>query len=214
MSRAAPLIGYLRESVWRSGSVHARLAQQRTELEHLAAENTIAVLDVEEDHAAGRSLRRPGLQRALDACREGRAAGIVVTRLDRLTRELDDLAALVAEAQERRFALVALDVRLDTRSADAVTLVRVLGQASGWSRRSLVREALPDARPAKRDRGRPFSISPSVSKRIQSMRTDGMTLQAICDVLNDEGVPTARGGSHWRPTSLRAVLRQPTTTRE
>ena len=33
-----------------------------------------------------------------------------------------------------------------------------------------------------------------------------MTLQAICDLLNDEGIPTARGGRLWRPTSLRAVF--------
>jgi hypothetical protein len=38
------------------------------------------------------------------------------------------------------------------------------------------------------------------------MRGHGMTLQAICDRLNTEGVPTARGGHLWRPTSLRAVL--------
>jgi hypothetical protein len=39
------------------------------------------------------------------------------------------------------------------------------------------------------------------------MRRSGATLQAICDTLNAEGVSTPRGGSHWRPTSLRAVLR-------
>ena len=33
-----------------------------------------------------------------------------------------------------------------------------------------------------------------------------MTLQAICDTLNAEGVPTPRGGTHWRPTSLRSIL--------
>jgi Recombinase len=38
------------------------------------------------------------------------------------------------------------------------------------------------------------------------MRKRGVTLQAICDKLNAEGVPTARGGRMWRPTSLRAVL--------
>jgi Recombinase len=38
------------------------------------------------------------------------------------------------------------------------------------------------------------------------MREKGMTLQAICDHLNAEGITTARGGRLWRPTSLRAVL--------
>jgi DNA invertase Pin-like site-specific DNA recombinase len=55
--------------------------------------------------------------------------------------------------------------------------------------------------------GRPQSISPRLARRIRSMRTRGLTLQRICDKLNNEGVPTPRGGSVWRPTSLRAVLR-------
>jgi hypothetical protein len=29
-----------------------------------------------------------------------------------------------------------------------------------------------------------------------------MTLQAIADVLNEEGVPTLRGGAKWRPSSV------------
>ena len=32
-----------------------------------------------------------------------------------------------------------------------------------------------------------------------------MTLQAIADKLNDEGVATLRGGTHWRPSSVQAA---------
>ena len=32
-------------------------------------------------------------------------------------------------------------------------------------------------------------------------------LQAICDTLNREQVPTARGGASWRPSSLSSILR-------
>jgi hypothetical protein len=38
------------------------------------------------------------------------------------------------------------------------------------------------------------------------MRAEGMTLQAIADRLNEEGVPTVRGGAKWRPSSLRVGL--------
>jgi hypothetical protein len=37
------------------------------------------------------------------------------------------------------------------------------------------------------------------------MRTAGMTLQAIADVLNSEGVPTLRGGAKWRPSSVQSA---------
>jgi DNA invertase Pin-like site-specific DNA recombinase len=54
--------------------------------------------------------------------------------------------------------------------------------------------------------GRPASIPDELAKRIMRMRGRGLTLQAICDTLNAERVPTPRGGALWRPTSLRAVL--------
>jgi hypothetical protein len=41
-----------------------------------------------------------------------------------------------------------------------------------------------------------------------------MTLQAIADTLNKEGVPTARGGAQWRPSSIQSTLgRRPHTSR-
>jgi DNA invertase Pin-like site-specific DNA recombinase len=54
--------------------------------------------------------------------------------------------------------------------------------------------------------GRPASNPEKLAKRIVRMRDKWMTLQAICDTLNAERVPTPRGGRLWRPTSLRAVL--------
>jgi hypothetical protein len=37
------------------------------------------------------------------------------------------------------------------------------------------------------------------------MRKEGLTLQAIADRLNEESVPTLRGGSEWRPSSVQAA---------
>jgi Recombinase len=47
---------------------------------------------------------------------------------------------------------------------------------------------------------------PALKQRILDMRGEGMTLQAIADQLNDEGVPTMRGGQLWRPSSVQAAL--------
>jgi hypothetical protein len=42
-----------------------------------------------------------------------------------------------------------------------------------------------------------------------------MTLKAIADQLNAEGVPTLRGGAMWRPSSVQAALgyQRPSTRR-
>jgi hypothetical protein len=38
------------------------------------------------------------------------------------------------------------------------------------------------------------------------MRKDGLSLQAIADALNADGVPTQRGGVQWRPSGVQAAL--------
>ena len=48
-------------------------------------------------------------------------------------------------------------------------------------------------------------MTPKLHLRIKRMRERGMTLQAIADGLNREGVPTLRGGAMWRPSSVEAA---------
>ena len=50
------------------------------------------------------------------------------------------------------------------------------------------------------------ATQPELRRRIVRMRRAGMTLQAIADDLNDDGVPTARGGVMWRPSSVQSAL--------
>jgi len=53
-------------------------------------------------------------------------------------------------------------------------------------------------------------------ERIAAMRAQGMTLQAIADVLNEEGVPIPGHGQKWRPSRVSAEsgrLRSPATSR-
>ena len=50
---------------------------------------------IHEDALSGKSLDRPGLAAALMAVESGEAAGIVVAKLDRLSRSLADFANLV-----------------------------------------------------------------------------------------------------------------------
>ena len=55
--------------------------------------------------------------------------------------------------------------------------------------------------------GRPaVADRPELLERINQMRADDMTLQAIADQLNAEHVPTLRGGTMWRPSSVQAAL--------
>ena len=44
-----------------------------------------------------------------------------------------------------------------------------------------------------------------VVDRIQALRADGLTLQAIADILNGDRIPTKRGGK-WHPSTITYIL--------
>ena len=203
------VIGYVRVAPREDRSTRPDMDDQRRTIEAECRRRGWDILRFEEDVRSGRTMRRPGLHAALSACRAGKAQGIVVARLDRLTYSVEDLAYLMRRAVESHFTIVAPDVGLDLGTEAGTQLAQVLSHASRWNPRNLGRRTRL-ALEQHRDhvgRGRPSSTPPDVAARIRALRASGSTLQAICDQLNAEGVPTPRGGSHWRPTSLRAILR-------
>jgi DNA invertase Pin-like site-specific DNA recombinase len=203
------VVGYVRVSTEEQGLNGAGLDVQRNAIVAECERRGWQLLRIEEDVLSGKTLRRPGLQAALDACRANEATGVVVAKLDRLSRSLVDFAGLLAEAQAGGWNVVALDLGVDLSMPSGEFLANVMASAAQWERRIIgqrTREALAVKKKQGVRLGRPQSISPRLAQRIRSMRSRGMTLQAISDRLNRDGVPTPRGGAVWRPTSLRAVL--------
>ena len=197
------LVGYVRVAPREHPEERPSLDVQRRGLENAAERGGWELVRVEEDVRSGRNLRRPGLRAALTACRAGEAEGIAVARLDRLTYSLADLAELVREAVDGGFRIVSLQPAFDLQADGGRSVGEVLAEAASWQARSI---ASP-TRALTRRPGRPSSTPPAVAQRIRELRAEGMTLQAICDRLNADRVPTPRGGAQWRPTSLRSVLR-------
>jgi DNA invertase Pin-like site-specific DNA recombinase len=191
--------GSLRESE------HAAIAIQRA-----CEASGWRLVDVVTDRDNGRrSLERPGVSYALDRIAAGDAEGLVVSELTRLVRSQLDLAAFLRCLRERSAALIALDLDLDTSTAEGRRIADVLIALGEWeqdriSRRT--RTGLADARASGGRTGRPsLNDRPELRRHIAEMRAAGMTLQAIADRLNEEGVPTLRGGAKWRPSSVHAA---------
>jgi hypothetical protein len=105
--------------------------------------------------------------------------------------------------------LVVIDIDLDTHTEEGRLAARALARVGALERRS----GAEAARRPRRERverpssGRLAAVSdrPLLQRRIATMRASGMTLQAIADTLNREGVPTLRGGAKWRPSSVQAA---------
>ncbi len=156
---------------------------------------------------SGPDLERPGLTHALELLAAGEATCLVVTGLDRLSRSAANLGTLIDWLDELGARLVVIDIDLDTRTEEGRLAARALARVGSLERRS-GREPAHIAPPhrAEQTTGRPaVADRPLLQRRIATMRAGGMTLQAIADTLNSEGVPTMRGGAKWRPSSVQAA---------
>jgi DNA invertase Pin-like site-specific DNA recombinase len=163
----------------------------------------------EREPKAGKALDRAGLSYLIERLAAGDASCIVVTGLDRLSRSVAELGTIVQWLERNDVRLVGVDLDLDTATPGGRTTARALASVGSWERERLserTRKGLAAAR-AKR-RASAGSSEPNweaIKRRIAAMRADGMTLQAIADVLNKEGVPTQRGGAEWRPSSVQTA---------
>jgi peptidoglycan hydrolase-like protein with peptidoglycan-binding domain/DNA invertase Pin-like site-specific DNA recombinase len=157
----------------------------------------------------GKGLDRPGLTHALARLERGEADCLMVTELARLTRSAAELGQVLDRLARTRARLVVLDPEIDTATDSGQLAARALTTVSGWEHQRLAertRKGLQAAR-ARGATGRPaVSDHPQLVEQITTMRANGMTLQAIADTLNNQGQPTIRGGTQWRPSSVQAAL--------
>ena len=166
------------------------------------------VSDVEPD--SGRAAGRPGLARTLGRIQAGEASCVVVYALPQLSLAVAELGEILRAVGRSGGRFVSLEENIDTADPAGRKAANVIVSVSGWERDRLG-EATRKGLAAARAKGTPISrplVSdvPPLKERIAEMRAEGMTLQAIADTLNDEGVPTLRGGQKWRPSSVQAAV--------
>jgi DNA invertase Pin-like site-specific DNA recombinase len=168
------------------------------------------LIEVVRDHDEGATLDRAGLRNALERITEGEAQGLVVNDVVRLSRSIIDLGALMAWFREAHATLIALDLDIDTSTPEGEHVATTLIALSARDHQRIAsgtRRGLAEGRAAGRSNGRPaVSQRPDLVERIAAMRAADMTLSAIAEQLNAEGVPTLRGGKKWRPSSIQAAL--------
>lgn len=158
---------------------------------------------------SGKALDRPGLAYALERMEGGEASCLVVSKLRRLSHSVADIGRILEIIGRSGGRLVALDLGIDTATPEGRKAANVLLTVSGWERQRIAertRQGLEAARAKGGAVGRPSVHDvPALKKWIVDLRASGLTLQAIADRLNAEGVPTLRGGQKWRPSAVQAA---------
>ena len=198
------LIGY----VTVPADVGPRTADQSAAaIESLCERCDWKLLEIVRDRECGRILERPGLGYALERIANGDANGLVVSDLQRLSGSIVDLGALMDWFRHARATLIALDLGIDTSTPEGDHVAETLIALSTHEHERLASRTRMGLAAAVRPNGRPaVSDRPELRERIAAMRAANMTLQAIADQLNAEHLPTLRGGTKWRPSSIQAAL--------
>lgn len=229
MATTTRVIGYVRVSTDQQADGGVSLAAQRAKLAAYCTALDLELVGIEEDAGlSAKTLARPGLQRALGAMRDGRADAILVVKLDRLTRSVRDLGALVEDwFATGRWTLLSVADSIDTRTAAGRLVLNVLASVGQWEREATgerTRDALAHLRAegvqlggaalgwtrteaTDADGRRVVAVVESEARavaRILALRAEGQTFRAIAEALTAEGHAPKRGAA-WHANTVKRV---------
>ncbi len=224
------VVGYVRVSSEEQAREGVSLAPQAEKVRLYCQLHGLEVLDVVVDAGvSAKSLDRPGLAQVLALLDSGGAAGVVVYKLDRLTRSLADWSGLI----DRYFgrpggsSLFSVSDSIDTRSASGRMVLNVMMTMAQWERETIV-ERTRGAMAFKRSKGErvsgriPFGSDLGPDGRslvaneaeglalaeVRRWRSEGWPLRRIAAELETRGVATKTGG-RWSHSTVQALLKRP-----
>lgn len=204
-------LGYVRVSTAEQAASGLGTAAQRAAIEAECTRRGWELVDVlGDDGVTGKTLARPGLYAALNHLASRQADVLVVAKLDRVSRSVQDFARILDWFDRAECTFVALDLSVDTSTPGGRLVANVLASVAEWEV-AIISARTRDGLAAKRAGGGTIS-RPAVADRpellalIQGLRAHGLTFQAIANRLNHDGHPTLRGGSRWRPSSVQSAL--------
>lgn len=165
---------------------------------------------VRDEGISGSTLNRPGLRGALERIAVGEVDGLVVAKLDRLTRSMRDFCEIVDWFEEAGAPLVMLEPDVDTSTPAGRAVAHVM-VAFAEMERGMIGDRTKVALAAKRARGeatgRPaIADHPELVARVQELHAERKPLSAIARILEEEGWRTVRGGTKWRASSLQVIV--------
>lgn len=202
------VIGYVRCSTREQADSGLGLDAQRATIAAAATARGWTVHWVEDAGYSAKSMRRPGMERALRMLAKGEAQAIVVAKLDRLSRSVQDFAATMDTARKQGWALIGLDVGVDTTTPAGELVANVMAAVAQWEARTIglrTKDALAAKKAQGARLGGPITTPAAVRARIVALGAAGHSHAAIARALNDESVPTASGGT-WHRSGVRRVL--------
>jgi DNA invertase Pin-like site-specific DNA recombinase len=200
------VLGYVRVSTDKQDiSPEVQTAELKAEAERMGYDLTLVT---ELAVSAASVSKRPLMVQALADLRAGRYHGLMVSKLDRLSRNMEDGTRLLGDSQRQGWRIICLDLGVDTATIMGAGMYNMALNFAEIERKFIgkrTKDAMAEIGKTKH-LGRKRQLPTEVAERIKAQRAARMTLTAIAEGLNTEQVPTAQGGAKWYPSTVKAVL--------
>ena len=217
------VIGYVRVSSEEQATSGLSIDSQRERIRAYCHARGWELADIVTDAGwSASTLERPGMDTVRTLMRQQLVDAVVSVKLDRLTRSVRDLHALLQLSQETHVGLVSVTENLDTTSAAGRLMVNVLGAMAEWERETIAERTVA-ALAVKRQRGERVSRFPSIGQeegergaderaaldmvRQQLERNRTASLRGIARVLDDNGYRN-RAGRKYHASAVQRMVRR------
>jgi site-specific DNA recombinase len=232
------VIGYTRVSTEEQAAGGLGLEAQEAKIRQYCELYELELICIISDPGmSGKNLDRPGVAKVLDELRrrKGGPDGLVVAKLDRLTRSLTDWKGLITEfflAEKRR--LFSVGEQIDTRTATGRMILNLIMTIAEWER-EIIGERTKDALKAKIARGercgkvrfgydlapelhpetgKPFKLVPNPREQeaisvMKSWKAQGKTYRDLVKLVEGLGIETKEGNRIWLPSTIQRILTRP-----
>ena len=222
---SARAVGYVRVSTEEQAESGVSLDAQAERIRGYAGLYGIELAELVEDAGvSAKSLDRPGLARALALLDDCQADGLIVAKLDRLTRRVRDLDELLTGYfGDGRFSLWSVAEQIDTKSAGGRMVLNLLVTVSQWER-EVISERTSASLALKQSRGELVGSIPygrqldadgvhlvdepgevQAALYASMLRGEGFSYRAIGRDLLAKGWPP-RSGETWHPEQVRRLI--------
>lgn len=205
------MVPYRRVSTREQADSGAGLAAQHTAIGYGLGfrQQQALTWDCQDKGKSGKNLQREGLDKALAHIRAGEASGIIVSKLDRLSRSLLDFAHLMATADREGWNIVALDLGVDLQTPAGKMMAGILAVFAEFERNVIAqrtRDGLAEKRAEGVRLGRPRTIDDNLLMAILGAYQVEKNYSAVARWLNEAGTPTPQGGKQWYPMVISKIV--------
>lgn len=200
------IIGYVRVSTDKQDiGPEVQIAELRAEAERMGYDLHL----VREDAASAATVaKRPLMVQALADMKAGKYHGLMVSKLDRLSRNMEDGTRLLADSQRQGWRIICLDLGVDTATIMGAGMYNMALNFAEIERKFIgkrTKDAMAKLGETKH-MGRKRQLPAETVERIKVARASGASMAKIAAALNEDCIPTSQGGAKWYPSSVKAVL--------